>query len=67
MRLSSLKLFRFSLTYFVGHHVKELLLVPFEVCILFNEGLNKVDMISSLQTQLGNFNESAFHYKLFKV
>ena len=66
MRLSSLKLFRFSLTYFVGHHVKELLLVPFEVWILFNEGLNKVD-ISSLQTQLGNFNESAFHYKLFKV
>ena len=47
--------------------MKELLLVPFEVCILFNEGLNKVDMISSLQTQLGNFNESAFHYKLFKV
>ena len=46
--------------------MKELLLVPFEVWILFNEGLNKVD-ISSLQTQLGNFNESAFHYKLFKV
>ena len=37
MRLSSLKLFCFSLTYFVGHHVKELVLVPFEVWILVNK------------------------------